>query len=57
MKYLVVGFCLLLSGCGAFERMFVGITGEMTYKCSKHGVEYVQSDSGIARSDDIHGIL
>lgn len=38
----------LVTGCGAFERMTTGITGQLSYKCSKSGVEYVQSDSGLA---------
>jgi hypothetical protein len=41
---------LLLTGCGKIERMLTGFTGNLTYKCSKHGIEYVQSDSGLAVS-------
>ena len=39
---------LLLTGCGTIDRAVTGFTGGFTYKCSKAGVEYVQSDSGIA---------
>jgi hypothetical protein len=39
---------LLLTGCGQLQRVATNITGDLTYKCSKSGVEYVQSDSGIA---------
>jgi hypothetical protein len=46
---------LAFSGCGAVERVVTGITGSLTYKCSKHGVEYIQSDSGIAVSYDGEG--
>lgn len=38
----------LLSGCGALSRNYTELTGEFTYKCARSGVEYVQSDSGIA---------
>ena len=30
-------------------------TGDLTYKCSHQGVEYVQSDSGLAVSLDRDG--
>jgi hypothetical protein len=40
--------CLLLVGCGGFQRACTRYTGELTYKCSKSGVEYAQSDSGLA---------
>jgi hypothetical protein len=40
----------VFSGCGAADRAFTTWTGELTYKCSQHGVEYVQSNSGIALS-------
>ena len=53
MKILIL--CLAFSGCGAVERAVTGITGSLTYKCSKHGVEYIQSDSGIAVSYDGEG--
>lgn len=48
MKYLLL--LLVLTGCGKISRIFTEITGEFTYKCSKEGVEYIQSDSGIAVS-------
>lgn len=46
---------LLLSGCGAMSREITKITGGLTYKCSKSGVEYVQSDSGLALHVDKDG--
>lgn len=39
---------LLLVGCGGMQRGCTYFTGDFTYKCAKSGVEYVQSDSGIA---------
>lgn len=42
-------------GCGAFDRLKTRYTGELTYKCSRIGVEYVQSDSGLAVSLDQNG--
>jgi hypothetical protein len=38
----------MVVGCGRLERLATGITGNLSYKCSKSGVEYVQSDSGLA---------
>lgn len=56
MKTLVLLIGLVLfSGCGAIERSITGITGGLTYKCSRSGVEYVQSDSGIAVHLDKNG--
>lgn len=46
---------MLLSGCGKVQRVFTHWTGDLTYKCSKSGVEYVQSDSGIALHVDQDG--
>ena len=49
MKYLVIPLgIVVLSGCGAVQRATTAWFGKFTYKCSKSGVEYVQSDSGIA---------
>lgn len=52
-------FVLLISlgvvGCGRFERIYTHWTGSLTYKCSRNGVEYVQSDSGLAPSLDKEG--
>lgn len=48
-------FLMALSGCGAIERATTKFTGNLTYKCSKHGVEYVQSDSGLAVSVGTNG--
>lgn len=53
MKILI--FSILFSGCGAAERFITGVTGSLTYKCSKHGVEYIQSDSGLSVSLDRDG--
>jgi hypothetical protein len=44
-----------LTGCGSCQRGWTGITGGLTYKCSKSGVEYVQSDSGLTLHVDISG--
>lgn len=52
---LIMTVGLLLSGCGKFERAVTGWTGSLSYKCSKHNVEYVQSDSGLAVSVDAQG--
>lgn len=46
---------LAVTGCGSCERMFTGMTGGLTYKCSSRGAEYVQSDSGLAVSYDGSG--
>ena len=49
MRILTLVFMTLsLSSCGAFDRMWTNISGNLTYKCSKSGVEYVQADSGLA---------
>ena len=47
---LLTTIALTLSSCGAFQRFTTNLTGGLTYKCSKHGTEYVQSDSGLAVS-------
>jgi len=47
---------ILLMGCGAVQRALTGLTGGFTYKCSRSGVEYVQSDSGIAIHVDKKGL-
>lgn len=47
MKIAIVSI-LFLTGCGAISRSITSFTGGLTYKCSKYGVEYVQSDSGLA---------
>ncbi len=41
---------LFTTSCGYIGRVTTHWTGSFTYKCSKHGVEYVQSDSGTAVS-------
>lgn len=49
MKVLFLIFSVTgLASCGKLDRAITAYTGEFTYKCSKSGVEYVQSDSGIA---------
>ena len=47
---------LFFTGCGGVDRAYTNFTGEFTYKCSKSGVEYVQSDSGISIHLDRAGI-
>lgn len=52
----VVGFLVALaSGCGAMQRTYTRWTGDLTYKCSKSGVEYIQSDSGLALHVNVLG--
>lgn len=46
---------VMLSGCGAVDRVYTRWTANLTYKCSRQGVEYVQSDSGLALSVDKSG--
>lgn len=41
---------VFMAGCGLWNRTITKYTGDLTYKCSKHGIEYVQSDSGLAVS-------
>lgn len=53
MKYFWI--LVLFTGCGSIQRACVGFTGEFMYKCSKSGVEYVQSDSGTALHVDKDG--
>lgn len=48
MKKLLILSFLSLSGCGGVSRYWTHLTGDLTYKCSKSGVEYVQADSGLA---------
>jgi hypothetical protein len=48
-------FLFFLTSCGKIERFMTNLTGELTYKCSRSGVEYVQSDSGLAVSVDTDG--
>jgi len=54
IKYILV-VAFLLSGCGRCQRTYTHFTGDFTYKCSRSGVEYVQSDSGIALHVDREG--
>lgn len=53
LKIVLLG--LFVCGCGEFKRLYTGVTGGLTYKCSKSGVEYVQSDSGLALHVDCYG--
>lgn len=39
----------------SLDRTMTRWTGSLTYKCSKNGVEYVQSDSGLALSVNVDG--
>lgn len=55
MKYLLIVTFLLLIGCGKFERLWTHYTGDLTYKCAKTGIEYVQSDSGLSVLYDNNG--
>lgn len=56
IKYITLTILsLLLTGCGKFSRIYTHYTGEFTYKCSKSGTEYVQSDSGLAIHIDSKG--
>lgn len=36
----------ILVGCGPFERWLAGMTGGLSYRCAKSGVEYVQTEVG-----------
>ncbi len=54
MKYIILA-SIFLTSCGALDRTITNITGGLTYKCSKSGVEYVQSDSGLSVHVDIDG--
>lgn len=55
MKSILIFVAVAFCGCGAMERGYTSMTGGFTYKCSKSGVEYVQSDSGIAVHVDRDG--
>ena len=55
MRFLIFISVLSLTGCGAIDRFFTNVTGNLSYKCSKSGVEYVQSDSGLALHVDANG--
>lgn len=55
MKLALVLVSLALTGCGKWERTITAWTGDLTLKCSPHGVEYLQSDSGLALSVDQSG--
>lgn len=54
MKFAILSL-LLLTGCGQCQRVYTNFTGDLTYKCSKSGVEYVQSDSGLTLHVDRDG--
>lgn len=56
MRFFLLGIILTgLTGCGAVERASTSWTGKLTYKCSKVGTMYVQSDSGLAPLYDKQG--
>lgn len=54
MRYLIL-VTFLLTGCGKCQRVYTHYTGDFTYRCAKSGVEYVQSDSGVALLVDKDG--
>lgn len=56
MKKSLLVLVFMMSGCGAFNRQYTRWTGDLTYKCSKEGVEYIQSDSGLAVSVNRNGL-
>lgn len=56
LKYILIPSLFILTGCGQCQRVITGLTGGLTYKCSKYGTEYVQSDSGLALSVDASGL-
>ena len=53
MKYIILA--VMLCGCGNFQRWESGMTGGLSYRCSRSGVEYVQSESGLATHVDVNG--
>jgi hypothetical protein len=55
MKIVLLLFVVMLSSCGGLSRFYTRWTGNLTYKCSKAGVEYVQADSGLAVHLDVNG--
>ena len=57
MKYLLLMACLMIAGCGGIQRSLTHWTGDLTYKCARNGVEYVQSDSGLAAHYNPDGTL
>lgn len=46
LSILVLAFSV--SSCGKFSRIWTSWTGDLTEKCARTGVVYLQSDSGIA---------
>ncbi len=56
MKSLLTIGALFLTSCGAMERFSTNMTGNLSYKCSRWGVIYVQSDSGLALGVDKDGV-
>lgn len=57
MRLLFLGITslLLFSSCGYFNRLYTHWTNDFTYKCSRSGVEIIQSDSGITTHLDRDG--
>jgi len=51
MKFVLI--MLLITSCGYLDRGCTHWTGSLTYKCSESGVQYVQSDSGLALHVDV----
>lgn len=54
--FTVILLCIFMTSCGYYDRITTYWTGDLTYKCSKHGVEYVQADSGLAVSVNRLGV-
>lgn len=57
MRIIFLVSCLLLPGCGYISRLYTHWTGDLSYKCAKTGIEYVQSDSGLAMLIDQNGSI
>lgn len=54
MRKFILLYFLLLTGCGYVQRLETHYTGNLQSKCYK-GIEYLQSDSGLALSVDANG--
>lgn len=44
----LVAAALVVIGCGKISREITSWTGDLTYKCAKTNILYVQSDSGLS---------
>ena len=56
MKYLLLGFILLFTGCGAIDRSMANITGNASEVCHD-GVTYLQFTSGTSVKYDRNGSI